>query len=139
MTMNAYKFKREYVVSKRTILRFRVAFVLVAVSFFLSTGAVFLPSDESYTLNGGTLVTLLFWLIFCLVFLLLCANFVLWIGMLQFLFKYDGRAAGRKAPWFLITFFGLSFGAGLYYLLVYRKFLERIPPLHSADSQAQPA
>ena len=47
--------------------------------------------------------------------------------MLQFLFKYDGRGVVLKTAWFLVVFFGLSYGAGVYYFFVYRKFMKSLP------------
>jgi hypothetical protein len=131
--MNAFNFKCEYAASKRTTSVFKVAFFLVAVSFVIETVALFISSGESYTFSGGGLSSLLFWTVFCFVFLLLCANFALWLGMIQFLLKYDGRSVGRKTLWFFIIFWGLSFGAALYYLFVYRKFLDQIPQSNLDD------
>jgi len=117
--MTEFKFKYQYIESKRLSALFRAAFFLVLATFVMVSGTLLLPSDVSYKFGSGPLFTALFWLFFCFVFVLMCANFFLWIGMLQFLLKYDGRAA--KLFWVFIVFFGLSYGAALYYFFIFRK------------------
>jgi hypothetical protein len=100
---------------------------LVVTAFFLVIEALLFAPKETYTWPAGAMVITLFGLLFCFVFILMCANFTLWIGMLHFLFKYDGRWGVLKAAWFLVVFFGLSYGAAVYYFFVYRKFMKQIP------------
>jgi|SRR5882757_4030033 len=122
--MTEFKFKYHYIESKRLSTFFRVAFFLVLATFVMVAGTLLLLSDVSYKFGSGPLFTALFWLFFCFVFVLMCANFFLWIGMLQFLLKYDGRAA--KLFWVFIVFFGLSYGAALYYFFIFRKVIARL-------------
>jgi hypothetical protein len=122
--MTEFKFKYPYVESKRLSALFKIAFFLVLASFVMVSGTLLLPSDASYSFGGGAIHITLFWLLFCFVLTLICASFFLWIGMLQFLLKYDGRAA--KLLWFLIVLFGLSYGAALYYFFIFRKVMAKL-------------
>ncbi len=125
--MDEFRFKTRYAGSRRIQSLFQIAFYLVITAFFLLIEAALFGPDKTYTWPAGVLVITLFGLLFCFVFILVCASFTLWIGMLQFLFKYDGRWVVLKAAWFLVVFFGLSYGAAVYYFFVYRKFLKRLP------------
>ena len=127
MRMDEFRFKTRYAGSKRTQFLFEIAFYLVIAAFLLVIEAALFAPDRTYTWPAGALVITLFSLVFCFVFILLCASFILWIGMLQFLFKYDGRGVVLKTAWLLVVFFGLSYGAAVYYFFVYRKFLKRLP------------
>lgn len=122
--MAEFKLKRPYIESKRLSAFFNRAFFLVLATFVMVSGSLLLPSDVSYTFGGGPLSTTLFWLFFCFVLILVCANLFLWIGMLQFLLKYDGRTA--KLLWFVVVLFGLSYGAALYYFFIFRKVMAKL-------------
>jgi hypothetical protein len=130
--MNAYKFKHQYRATKRVSSIFKTTFFLTALGLLLVVGATIFSPEATYTFGGNTLsARLLFGLFFLTCVVLLAAYIGLWVGMLHFLIKYDGRSPSRKAPWFLICFFGLSYGAALYYWFVYRKFLAAGAPLTS--------
>ena len=131
--MTKYKLKRQYKASSRIVGMFEIAFMLMLVTLLIDIGSLFLPTDRSYTLGGSIPAILLFGIIFLLVVALICANVILWIGMLHFVVKYDGRSLSRRILWFILVCFGLSFGAGLYYVLIYRKVLQNIP-LEAAHS-----
>ncbi len=94
--MNEFRFKTRYAGSKRMQSLFEIAFYLVVTAFFLVVESALFASDRTYTWPAGALVITLFGLFFCFVFILVCASFTLWIGMLQFLFKYDGRRTGAQ-------------------------------------------
>jgi hypothetical protein len=134
--MIEFKFKHQYIESKRLSALFRMAFFLVFATFVMVSGTLLLPSDVSYTFGGGPLSTALFWLFFCFLFVLMCANLFLWIGMLQFLLKYDGRKA--KLFWLFIVFFGLSYGAALYYFFIFIKVMARFAVGSSQGNVSHP-
>ena len=121
--MTNYTFKRQYSPSRRTVAVFRAAFVMAVVSFLFQFAALFFPTGSSLTFQARPLAIVFFFGALFFVVLLLCANATLWFGMLHFLATYDGSAFGRKAFWAVITFFGLSAGAALYYWFVYRKYI----------------
>jgi hypothetical protein len=135
--MTQYKLKSRYKESKRLSTLFKIASYLVFSTFFMVSGTLFLPADMSFTFEGGPLHTLLFWLFFSLVFMLICANFFLWVGMLHFLSKYDGRPA--KLLWGFVVFFGLSYGAGLYYFFVFRKLMAQLAIAPSQPDMDNPS
>jgi hypothetical protein len=119
--MITYNLKRQYRSSARLIAMFRVAFALVVITFLFVVAATALAPEETYTFDLTPRVTGLFILSFLICLVLVAAACVLWIGMLYFLITYDGRPSGTKALWLIITVCGLSYGAALYYWLVYRK------------------
>lgn len=123
--MKAYRFKRQYSPPTKVVAMFRLVFIFAVISFVLELMALFFP-EVHYTFQTGPITTALFLLSFVVVFLLLCANIILWIGMLHFLAKYDGRESTQKLLSALIVFFGLSGGAALYYWFIYRKYLDSI-------------
>lgn len=134
--MKNYRFKRQYSPSRRTVAVFRTAFVIALVSFLFQFAALFLPTGSSVTFQARPLAIVFFFGGLFVVFVLLCANATLWFGMLHFLVTYDGSAFGRKVFWAVITFFGLSAGAALYYWFVYRKYLAS---MHVDQPHVQPA
>ena len=121
--MNNCRFKRQYSPSRRLVAVFRAAFVIALVGFLFQFAALFFPTGSSLTFQARPLAVAFFFGGLCVVFLLLCANATLWCGMFHFLVTYDGGAFGHKVFWTMITFFGLSFGAALYYWFVYRKYI----------------
>jgi succinate dehydrogenase hydrophobic anchor subunit len=116
-----YRLKRQYRPSARVSAVFCAAFALAVITFLLVVAATALEPEETYTFDVTFRVTAPFILSFFICLVLVAAAFVLWIGMLHFLITYDGRPSGTRALWLIITVCGLSYGAALYYWLVYRK------------------
>ena len=125
--MSKLRFKKQYSPSTRTVALFRGSFVIAVVGLLFQFLAIFMLPEGTLTFQAGPVSMLFFVVAFCVVLLLLCANVTLWFGMLHFLASYDGRAFGQKFFWAVITFFGLSVGAALYYWFVYRKYVSSIP------------
>jgi hypothetical protein len=122
--MKTYQLKRQYCASRKVLALFKAAFILTALGFLLEISVALFQPEGTYTFGSALMTQLLFWLLFVIVAILVVAGFFLWVGMLYFLIKYDGRSAFRKTVWFLVCLFGVSFGAALYYWFVYRRFLE---------------
>lgn len=135
-TVTQFKIKSRYNESKRLSALFRIASYFVLATFLMVSGTLFLP-DISFTFGAGPLHTFLFWLLFVMVFMLMCANFFLWVGMLHFLFKYYGRPA--KLLWLFVVFFGLSYGAGVYYFFVFRKLMAQLAIRPSQQNMSNPS
>jgi hypothetical protein len=137
--MKPYQLKREYCVSRGVLALFKVAFILTVLSFLLQAGVALFQPAGTYTFRSALLTQLLFAFLFLIAALLVIAGFVLWGGMLHFWIRYDGRSSFLKTLWFLICFFGLSFGAALYYWFVYRKLLESAGLVTHGEGTPTPA
>lgn len=96
---------------------------MVVFTFFLVFAATIFAPDNTFTFPPTSRVITLFLSAFMVVAALISASLFLWIGMLHFLIVYDGRSAARKGLWFLIMLLGLSYGAAIYYWIVFRRFL----------------
>ncbi len=123
--LNVYRFKRPYVPSRRTTSLFRAAFYLVIVTlvlFVIVMTLAIIDPGATYTISG-TLASVVFWLEFAVVAILMSASCCLWLGMLYFLIVYDGRSGFLKGFWFVVVLLTVYFGAALYYWFVYREFL----------------
>jgi hypothetical protein len=94
--MDQFRFKKRYALSKRTEFLLQASFYLVLVAGLRVIASIFMEPDRIYLHDAGAFTLILLCLIFCLIFALMCACFVLWIGMLLFLFDYDGRSPGYK-------------------------------------------
>lgn len=106
---------------------YRIAFFLVVLGLFLEVGAVLLvPNETMYMFEAKPAALFAFGLLFVAVATLVCANFSLWVGMLYFLVRHDSSPGAERVVWFVVVFFGLSFGAAVYYWFVYRKVPETI-------------
>ena len=121
--MKIYTLRKQYSASKRVLSLFRTAFFLTTAGVLLELIVAIIQPEGTYTFGSALMTQLLFGLLFLTVATLVLAYFVLWVGMLHFLIKYDGSPLSRKSAWFIVCLFGLSFGAALYYWFVYRKFL----------------
>lgn len=124
--MNNYKLKRHYAPTPRVVALFRGAFALVLIGFVLELMALISLPEGSYSLQGNRAI-LLFAAAFAVALILLVANATLWFGMLHFLAVYDGRRLFKRLLWAVITFFGVSGGAALYYWFVYRRYVVSMP------------
>lgn len=78
------------------------------------------PGFES-RLPATPMLLTTFWLAFVIVALIIAALIYLWIAMLHFLLTYDACTGPEKALWFAVLLFGSSYGAALYYAVVFRK------------------
>ena len=48
------------------------------------------------------------------------AEVYLWLGMMWFLLVYDKTPLAIRLLWFVLVFFGMSFGAAVYHFVCYR-------------------
>jgi len=103
-----------------------MAFFLVIVGLFLEICMLFVvPEDMIYSFEPRPAALAAFGLLFVTFAALVCANISLWAGMLYFIVKHDSSPMAERLVWFLVSLFGMSFGAALYYWFVYRKLPEK--------------
>ena len=124
--MGSTSMGRLYRISPRTKKFYRMAFFLVIAGLLLELFLVFLvPDDMNYAFEPSPMRLAAFGLLFVAVAALVCANVSLWFGMLYFIVQHDSSPMAERLVWFLISLFGMSFGAALYYWFVYRKLPEK--------------
>ena len=121
--MKQLKLRNPYSASPKVLWLLETAFYVVVAGFCLQVAFLFLPTGEQFALGGQSNLSLVVILIFCVAFLIFLANCILWVGMLLFVLKYDGRKTTTKGLWLVVIVGGLSAGAAIYYWFVYRAYL----------------
>ncbi len=96
IAMKQLKLRNPYSASPKVLWLLETAFYVVVAGFCLQVAFLFLPTGEQFALGGQSNLSLVVILIFCVAFLIFLANCILWVGMLLFVLKYDGRKTTTK-------------------------------------------
>jgi hypothetical protein len=105
------------------------SFTVAAYITLASIGAVLIAAAFAQTLPDGHSIpirTPIFVVIFVVVAIMLAAGLYLWIGMLYFLLKIDGRSTQSEIAWLIVLLIFNSWAATVYFFAAYRGRVARL-------------